>query len=778
MRALPEAGEALDLRLVPPAGAAWLVAWQGRLLPPRLLLWLAAAALAAAIVLLCIRRSGGALVLAAVLGCSAASAAVTALHVDSRLTGPLAVAAHRQAAVTVEAVLVDDPRRALAPAAGGRELVVARVRVERVRTAGRTFRLRAPVVVLSSDLSWLELLPSQRVHAEGRLRPPERGDDVAAVLSARGAPAVLSGPSAVQRAAGHLRAGLRRAVDPLPASERGLLPGLVVGDTSRLDAEVREDFRTVGLTHLTAVSGTNVAIVVGAVLLLCRRLRVGLRISPVLAAAALAGFVVLARPSPSVLRAAVMGLVGLVALSAGNRKAAMPALATAVLVLVLADPDLAATPGFALSVLATAGLLVLAPAWRERWASSLPRWLADALAVPAAAQVACGPVVVALSSSLGLLSVPANLLAIPAVAPATVTGVAAALLAPVWLPAAQAVAWLGWLPTAWLVLVARTGAALPGASVPWPDGMRGALLLALLSVLLAPTLRRRRLRLGLLAASAGVVVVTVGLALTRPAWPPPGWFLVACDVGQGDAVVLDAGNGSAVVVDAGPDPAAVDRCLDDLGVRQVPLLLITHPHADHADGLAGVLEGRSVGEVEIGPLDDPQEQHDDVLDEARRARVPVEHASLGEARTIGPLHLSVIAPARAYRGTSSDPNNSSLVVRLRVGPTTVLLTGDIEPEAQRDLLRRGIDLRADVLKVPHHGSGAQEPAFLDAVGAAVTVTSVGAGNTYGHPSSATLDRLLDAGGRSFRTDLDGDIALVHRGGQLIVVGRRGQGSTR
>jgi competence protein ComEC len=151
----------------------------------------------------------------------------------------------------------------------------------------------------------------------------------------------------------------------------------------------------------------------------------------------------------------------------------MPALATAVLVLVLADPDLAAAPGFALSVLATAGLLILAPRWQQQLARWMPGWLAAAIAVPAAAQVACGPVVVAISAELGLLSVPANLLAVPAVAPATLAGVGAALLAPVWLPAAQAVAWLGWLPTAWLVRVARLGASVPGAAVPWPDGLAG-----------------------------------------------------------------------------------------------------------------------------------------------------------------------------------------------------------------------------------------------------------------------------------------------------------------
>jgi competence protein ComEC len=328
--------------------------------------------------------------------------------------------------------------------------------------------------------------------------------------------------------------------------------------------------------------------------------------SPVLAAVALAGFVVLARPSPSVLRAAVMGVVGLAALSTGNRKAALPALAAAVLVLVLVDPDLAAAPGFALSVLATAGLLLLAPRWRQVLARRLPGWLADALAVPAAAQVACGPVVVALSAELGLLSVPANLLAVPAVAPATVLGVAAALLAPVWLPAAQAVAWLAWLPTAWLVLVARTGAQLPGATTAWPAGARGALLLAGLSAALLLVLRHRPWRRAVAAGTAGAVAAAAALALVRPAWPPPGWFLVACDVGQGDAVVLHAGPGRAVLVDVGPDPRAVDRCLRRLDVRQVPLVLLTHDHADHVDGLAGVLRGRTVGQVQVGPLDEPR----------------------------------------------------------------------------------------------------------------------------------------------------------------------------
>jgi competence protein ComEC len=770
---LPAVRDDLDLRLAAPALAAWLVAWQGRLLPSRVLLVLGAAAGLAALALLLSRRGGRVLIAAAACGCAAAAAVVTSAHTGSRTEGVLHELAQREAAVRVEAVLTADPRRAVSGSGiAGRDLVVARIRVERLTAGGRTHLLRAPVVVLTSERDWLPLLPSHRVVVEGRLRPADRGDDVAAVLSARGPPVVLSDPSRVQRVAGHLREGLRRAVEPLPEAEQGLLPGLVVGDVSRLEPEVREDFRTTGLTHLTAVSGSNVAIVTGAVLLLTRALGLRLVLRGAVAVLALSGFVVLARPDPSVLRASVMGLIGLAALVSGSRRAALPALGAAVLVLVLVDPDLAAAPGFALSVLATAGLLLLAPPWREAMARRMPGWLADAIAVPAAAQAACGPIVVALSAQLGLMSVPANLLAVPAVAPATVTGVGAALLAPVWLPAAQALAWLGYLPTAWLVLVARVGASVPGAALPWPDGARGALLLAGLTAVGIPALHHRRLRSALLAVSLGVVVATGGLALARPAWPPPGWFLVACDVGQGDAVVLNAGGGSAVVVDAGPDPALADACLDRLGVRRVPLVLLTHLHADHVDGLPGVLRGRAVGVVQVGPVAGSEDQRDQVREWAASADVPLQVPALGEQRRIGGLRWAVIAPGRAFRGTSSDPNNSSLVLRVEVGATSVLLTGDVEPEAQRDLLRRKVDLQVDVLKVPHHGSDHQELAFLDATGAAVVLSSVGAGNTYGHPSPNTLARLTSRGAASFRTDLHGDIALVHRRGRLMVVTSR------
>jgi competence protein ComEC len=300
----------------------------------------------------------------------------------------------------------------------------------------------------------------------------------------------------VERVAGRVRAGLREAAAVLPTDERGLLPGLVDGDVSRLPDDVRDEFRTTGLTHLVAVSGANVAIIAAAAFGLARTLRLGLRGRAALAGAAIAGFVVLARPSPSVLRAAVMGSIGLAALATGRRRAGLPALSAAVLVLVLVEPSLATSDGFVLSVLATGGLLLVAPRLRDRFRLYLPQWFAESLAVAVAAQLMTTPYIAVRFSRVSLLSVPANLLAVPAVPPATVLGVIAAAIAPLWLPMARAAALLAYLPTAWLVTVAHDGATVPGAATSWPHGLAGGVSMAVCGVFVVVLIRLRRRRVG------------------------------------------------------------------------------------------------------------------------------------------------------------------------------------------------------------------------------------------------------------------------------------------
>lgn len=520
--------------------------------------------------------------------------------------------------------------------------------------------------------------------------------------------------------------------------------------------------------------GSNVAIVVGAVLLVARWCRAGPWLAAGLCGVALVGFVILVRPSPSVVRAATMGAIGLAALAVGRPRAALPALAAAVTVLILVDPALAGDAGFALSVLATGGLLLLAPRWRDGLRRrGVPAGLAEALAVPAAAQLACAPVVAGISGTVSVVAVPANLLAVPAIAPATVLGVLAAVLSPIWPAGAEFAAWLASWPAWWLVLVARYGARLPAGTLPWPGGVWGALLLAASTVALLVAVRRPVVRRLVAVVGVAAVLGAVPVRLVARGWPPSGWIVVACAVGQGDAVVLPVASGRAVVVDAGPEPAAVDACLRRLGVREVPLFVVSHFHVDHVGGVAGVFRGRRVAAVLTPALTEPETGQALVREAADGGDARLLTATAGTTYRAGGAELVVLGPPYPLRGTRSDPNNNSLVLRATVRGVRLLLPGDAETEEQRALLDRVPHdvLRADVLKVAHHGSAYQDPEFLDAVRPAVALVPVGAGNDYGHPSPGLLARLARNGARVLRTDVDGDVAAVRRDGGLAVVAR-------
>ncbi|GHJ45415.1 competence protein ComEC [Catellatospora sp. TT07R-123] len=693
----------------------------------------------------------------------ACGAVATGARLSVRDAPELAALVREHASEQVLLTVRDDPR-AVAGVTGRDATWVVVADLDAV--AG--LRTEARVLVLAADGGWQGLLPGQQVRARVRFGPSRGGDLRAAVLSADAAPQPLGPAPWAQRAAGVLRSGLQRACAPLDEATGGLLPGLVVGDTSRMDPELAQQFKTAGLTHLNAVSGSNVAVVVGAVLLLARWCRAGPRLSAVLCAVALVGFVILVRPSPSVLRAAAMGAIALLALASGRPRAALPALAATVAALLVLDPELAADAGFALSTLATAGLLLLAPPLRDALRHRrVPRGVAEALAVPTAAQLACAPVIAGISGTVSLVAVPANLLVVPAVAPATLTGVAAALLSPVWPQAAQFAAWLGSWPARWLVTVARVGSELPAATLPWPEGAPGALLLAGLTVLAMLGLRRPVLRRIALVLALAATVGALPVRLVAGGWPPPGWIAVSCDVGQGDATVLNAGGGAAVVVDAGPLPGPVDACLDRLGVRTVPLLLVSHFHLDHIGGLDGVLAGRPVGTVVTTAFPEPASGRDAVLRDAAAHGVPVVAAPAEGGWTVGAVRLTVL-PGPALRGTRSDPNNNSLLLLAEVRGVRVLLAGDAETERQRALLDAGAGLGAQVLKVAHHGSAYQAPEFLDAVAPRIALVSVGAGNDYGHPSLPVLARLAAHGARVLRTDISGDLAVLLDDGVLSV----------
>ncbi len=563
----------------------------------------------------------------------------------------------------------------------------------------------------------------------------------------------------------------------LPPDRRALVPALVDGDDAGLDPTLQDDFRTTGLTHLLAVSGTNLTLVVGFALVVARWLRVRGRWLYVVGAAGITGFVLVARAEPSVLRAAVMGTVALVGMGANGRDRGTRTLGVATVLLLLLDPQLATAVGFGLSVLATAGILLLAPGWRDALARWLPRWLAEAVAVPAAAQLACTPLIAAISGRVSLVAVLANLLAAPAVGPATVLGLLGGLLTLVVPPAGRLVGTTAGWCVAWIVAVARHTAALPTPAVGWGSGPLAIAALVAVSAaaaVLGPRLVRRRTT-GL--ACCGVLVVAVLVRVPTPGWPPDGWLMVACDVGQGDGLVLNTGAPhTAVVVDAGPDPRAMDACLSGLGVTRIPLVVLTHFHADHVDGLPGVLGGRDVAAVEVSRLADPPAGVALVRGAASGAGLTPRFAPYAVTRRIGDVTLEPVWPLPGSPtvgpGDGSTANEASVVLLAQVRGVTFLLGGDIEPEGQASLAAMLPRLHVDVLKVPHHGSRYQDVTFLQSLRARLAVVSVGADNDYGHPAPATVAALESTGARVLRTDRDGSIAVVERHGRLAAVTAR------
>jgi competence protein ComEC len=776
-----------DFRLVPSAVVLWLGVLTG-------LLWgwwaaLVGGAVAVVVAALLLWRwraprhrwfaGAGALLVAGLL---LAGPLVVRLHQAQH--DPLSALAAHGTTVTLR-VTVDERPKPIASAgyagqqAGARSVIVTAT-TERAEAAGKPVGTRGRVVLLAPFQSWSSLLPGQDVTARGSLALPRDADLTVAVVYVRGPPTEVSSAPWWQRAADSMRAALRQACSVLSEDAAGLLPGLVVGDTSGVSAQVEREFKDAGLSHLMAVSGSNLAVVAGAVLLLLRAVRVGPRLSAVVAGLALVGFVVLTGGEPSVLRAGVMGAVALLALALGRRRSVLPALAAAVCVLVVYDPAMAVNFGFALSVLATAGLVLLAPRWVAAMTRhGVPPGLAEGLAIPLAAFLVTAPVIAGMAGQISVVSIAANILAAPVVAPATVLGVVTAVLATFWPAAAKLPALAAGPEAHWLLLVARHASRVPGAVLPWPGGWWGGLLALVAVAVLVVVVRRPRLRVGVALALVCVLLVVVPVRVIAPGWPPAGWAMVACDVGQGDAEVLPTNEpGRAVVVDTGPEPGPVDECLARLGVDRVPLVVLSHLHADHISGLDSVFDGRSVGAVAVGPGRMPAWAWQQVARIAARHGVPLLELELGQRLDWPGLTLEVIGPH--YVGPQEDDdadgtniNNTSIVLRAFTSAGRVLLTGDVELLAQADLLDSGEDLHAEVLKVPHHGSRFSNPRFLAEVAPKLALISVGAGNSYGHPSKSTVDSLVADGALVTRTDTDGDTAVVSDNGEPAVV-RRGK----
>lgn len=577
--------------------------------------------------------------------------------------------------VTLEFTAITDPKKT----ASGKFSLIAKAKGVPVRVIGL------------GD----EYLPSTKFEASGKLFESHE-PRVAALFLSWEKFKVINDASWWQQKLGNVRAGLRKV-----STDEPLIPGMVLGDTSLQSVTFTDAMRRSGLTHLTAVSGANFAIISSFLLWLMqfpiKRVRIRLAVTSI----ALIAFVGLVRPSPSVLRAAAMAAVVIFAKSHRQRSDSIPALGFAIAVVVIADPWQSRDPGFALSVLATAGLLLIAPRIRA------PKGIAE----PVAATLLCAPIIVSLSGYLSITSVIANLLAAPLVAPVTILGFIAALLppiAPLFIAFAK-------IPASLITKIAYRAADFPVIN------LKNAFLLI---VLVAAIYFGRKYL---------IILIPIILLMTYlQRWPNNDWQIANCDVGQGDALVLKSAPNSAVVIDVGPEPKLIDQCLKDLSIKEIPLLILTHPHADHVGGLVGAINGRKVGRI-------------------------MQSAMRGEILKLGNMRIEILWPDGSSHnftdngGEGSEINNQSIVALITTKDFSLLTTGDLEPDAQSLISPP----KVDYLKVAHHGSKYQDYRFNKAANPELAIISVGAGNKYGHPAEQTVKLFK----KVVRTDKAGAIAI-------------------
>jgi len=747
---------AADLRLLPVAATAWLGAGVAVAVPADG--W--TLAVAVGLWVLAVVRLPGAWRGMVVLALAGGALAVTSVVAQAGVRSPPVLNEAAHAGRTVELVVAVSGR-----STDGRIPGTA----HSARIAGSSVGLAAPVLVFGrpGDSAVGRAQIGSLLRVTGTVAAADPGEDVAFLLFARGDAELAGTPPPLLAAASAIRSDFRGAASGLPGDGGALLPGLAIGDTSSVSATLSDAMKTASLSHLTAVSGANCAIVVGLALALGAAVGLPRLARLGIAALVLAGFVVVVTPEPSVIRAAVMAVVALIALATGRAARGLPLLCVAVLVLLTIDPWLSHSYGFALSVLATGGLLLLARPLAEVMARWLPRGLALVLAVPLAAQLACQPVLLMLNPSLPLYGVAANLLAEPAAAPVTVLGLIACVAAPVFPPLATVVSALAWLPASWIAAVATFFAALPGARAPWPTGVLGILLLSALTVAglaaaiggVPPTLRR--------AARAALAIATIGYLgtlgasqLVENVTRPADWEFALCDVGQGDATVIRS-QGMIALDDTGPDPARLQHCLDELGITHINLLVLTHYDLDHVGGVSAVYG--KVDRALIGPPSDPGDQR--IASDLRANGAEVDQVSRGETGTLGELRWDVLWPPP--RGV--EPGNpASVTIQVTAegacarGCLSGILLGDLGEDSQARLLGTGQVRHVDVVKVAHHGSADQSARLYEALHATVGVIGVGAGNDYGHPTSKLLGILAAVGTRPIRSDLDG-MALIAPG---------------
>jgi len=610
------------------------------------------------------------------------------------------------------------------------------------------------------------------------------------------------------------------ATASLAPTQAAVLNGIVFGTQGLIDRQTRQAFTETGIVHILSVSGLHIGLVLGGMIGLLRLLRLPPVMTLPLVTPVLIFYVMMTGFNPAVLRAAVMALMLLWAHRLGRERDWPTTMALAALVILLWNPLQIYHPGFQLSFAATWGILYLAPVLNNACAglfTILPEGLASpvclALAVPLAAQLATIPLVAWYYNLISPVSVLANLVVVPIVGIIMLLGVIAAILGTIWLPLAALVNVSNSVIIDVFLKSVVIFQGLPGAVfyLPTPPEVLAAAWYGGLMAIgwlhsggLSPAVKER-------AKGWGVIGLALSAALFL-VWTPwaggRGLTVHFLDVGQGDSILVQTPGGRNMLIDTGGrrdefqtgtgvGDQVVTPYLRKIGVRRLDVLVLTHPHEDHAGGAAAVVKNFPVRLVVVPQMDEVVlERREDsgpgeitavkkkgksdsgeeiplayitLLEKMAAGGIAVRTAGAGDVMKLDrETEVEVLSPGVMAGKSMSNMNNCSLVLKLTYRQRSFVFTGDVEIEVQNGLIQGGADLKADVLKMPHHGSRFLLPALVEQVNPEAAVISVGAHNNFGHPAQSTLDTLNKAGIQVYRTDRDGAVIFKTDGRRLEV----------
>lgn len=659
---------------------------------------------------------------------------------------------------------------------------------EEAKQLGQSKRFRAQVEILEP----IKIAGSKgKLSGDSRLANLHEGDSFTGSISFRPAFGFASDFTASLRSLGSIQPGsgpnpigyMRKTflanLTGVTPDSAALVAGLAIGDDSKLSESTKDNFKIVSLTHLSAVSGANCAIVLAGFALLlgllpiARRLRIGLSFGVIGIYLALVG------QEASVLRASVMVGAVLFGMALGRRVAPLDALSLSIVLLLTYRPALSMDYGFALSVLATFGLLVMAPRLTELFGRKLPEWLALLVAVSLAAQLACLPVLLILQPKIPVYSIFANILAEPLVAPITVLGLIACLFAPVVPLVSTCLSMLASYPAALIVWIGNSLAQAPAASLNWYSGFGGVILGVILTASCWAMLSNQKRWLKVLAGvSAAVIVLSFGtqssIALLQTGHFYQGnYTLVNCDVGQGDALVIKS-KGKVALIDVGREDPAIDSCLSNMGISHINLLVLTHFDMDHIGGVVGAVSGRTVDQALLTSYNDTRPGADFATSYLTGLGIDIARAEVGMKGQLGEFSWLVLSPHRG--GLEAEDSNDGSITMLWQDQLMAVFTladlgerGQLRVGAEQSaLLSSGFGGRIVVVKVAHHGSADQAAEFYETIAPTLSIISVGQGNSYGHPTERTLKMLELVNTKIVRTDRSGAVGVAETDAGLTV----------